>query len=246
MTRTTLVGTAPSETPTVSVPPPAVTAGSTIGRRGRVTKKRAAVGIVAGLVVLGAIGSATASKSSAPGSQASNRLAAAPGTPTVVPTIRSAAATLSPTADVTATPLVVVTPEPTPKPTPKPTPEPTPAPMTYATLTSRSWARVVKAPDDYVGKGYIVWGCISQFDAATGSDSFRAQASYKKQEFWYTDGDNALFTGTTDQLADFVQNDVVYMKVTSLGSFSYDTQIGGSTTVPLFEVDTISRKGSCA
>jgi hypothetical protein len=46
-------------------------------------------------------------------------------------------------------------------------------------------------------------------------------------------------------LEDFVEDDMVVMNVTSLGSFSYDTQIGGNTTVPLFTVDKITRKGSC-
>jgi len=36
------------------------------------------------------------------------------------------------------------------------------------------------------------------------------------------------------------------MNVTSLGSYDYDTQSGGSTTVPLFQVDSIAHKGSCA
>ncbi len=103
----------------------------------------------------------------------------------------------------------------------------------------------MKSPDKYLGKAYQVWGCISQFDAATGDDAFRAQASYAKQSYWYTDADNALFTGDADQLANFVQDDVVFMNVISLGSFTYDTQIGGSTTVPMFLVDKITRKGSC-
>jgi hypothetical protein len=55
-----------------------------------------------------------------------------------------------------------------------------------------------------------------------------------------------LFSGTEAQLADFVTDDIVIMNLTSLGSYSYDTQIGGNTTVPLFQVDSIGRKGSCA
>ena len=36
------------------------------------------------------------------------------------------------------------------------------------------------------------------------------------------------------------------MNVTSLGSFTYDTQIGGNTTGPLFNIEKITRaKGSC-
>ena len=104
----------------------------------------------------------------------------------------------------------------------------------------------MKAPDDYIGEGYHIWACISQFDAATGTDSFRGQASYKNQEFWFTDGDNTFFTGDEDQLSDFVTNDLVVMNVTSLGSYSYDTQSGGNTTVPSFQVHSIAHKGSCA
>jgi hypothetical protein len=39
--------------------------------------------------------------------------------------------------------------------------------------------------------------------------------------------------------------DVVYMKVVSEGSYSYDTQAGGNSTVPQFRVVSTSRKGSC-
>jgi hypothetical protein len=148
----------------------------------------------------------------------------------------------TPTVAPTPTPTIA----PTPKPTPKPTPAPTPKPITYAILSDRSWAKVVKAPDNYIGTGYTLWGCISQFDAATGLDSFRAETSNKKREYWFSDGVNAFFNGDASRLADFVQDDVVYMKVLSMGSISYDTQNGGNTTVPLFEIVSISRKGSCA
>jgi hypothetical protein len=137
------------------------------------------------------------------------------------------------------------TPVPTPEPTPQPTPEPTQAPITYAKLTDRAWSKLVKSPDDYIGKGYYVWACITQFDAATGDDTFRADASFKKLEYWF-EGENTLFVGTASQLDDFVTDDVVYMKVVSLGSYSYDTSIGGNLTVPMFEVRSIQHKGSCA
>jgi hypothetical protein len=156
-------------------------------------------------------------------------------TPTPTPT---------PNPDPTATPKPTPTPEPTPTPTPEPTPAPTPKP-TYKKLSDRSWAKLVKNPDAYMGKTYQIWGCISQFDAATGPDSFRAEASNKKEEYWYVDSANTYFIGDEDRLADFVKDDVVLMNVTSLGSFSYDTQIGGNTTVPLFSIDKISHKGSC-
>ncbi len=128
------------------------------------------------------------------------------------------------------------------------TPSPRPAPITagsYATLTSREWAKVVKAPDNFIGKGYKVWACITQFDAATGLDSFRAQASYRKENYWYTNGVNSFFSGNEKQLDDYVEDDLVSMSVVSFGSYSYDTQNGGNTTAPIFEVVKIARKGSC-
>lgn len=139
------------------------------------------------------------------------------------------------------------TPKPTAAPTAAPTPRPTPRPtaIAYKALSSRAWSQLVKSPDSYTGNHYVVWGCITQFDAATGLDSFRALASYKKQAYWYTDGVNTFFNGDASKLAPFVQDDIVEMRVTSLGSYSYDTQNGGNTTVPLFEVNRIIRRGSC-
>lgn len=147
------------------------------------------------------------------------------------------------------------TPEPTPRPTPAPTPVPTPrptavptpvpTPVAYVNLTARDWDLLVKAPDDYIGNAYTVWGCITQFDAATGPDTFRAQAAEANVVYWFSDADNVFFYGEAEQLSDYVTNDVVMMNVVSLGSYSYDTQAGGNTTVPLFSVDNISLQGSC-
>jgi hypothetical protein len=141
------------------------------------------------------------------------------------------------------TPTARVAPDPTP--TPEPTATPTVAPVSYTKLTARGWAKIVKAPDNYIGKGYQIWGCISQFDAATGDDTFRAQAYYAKTQWWWLDGSNAMFSGSASRLADFVQDDAVFMKVLSMGSYTYDTQAGGSTTVPMFLVVSISHKGTC-
>jgi hypothetical protein len=123
---------------------------------------------------------------------------------------------------------------------------PVAVPRTYETLGKRGWAKVVKSPDTYAGRGYKLVACIYQFDGATGDDGFLAQASWHKEPYWYTDGQNAAFTGTAAKLAPFVEGDIVSMSVTTLGSYSYDTQAGGNTTVPSFRVDKIKQeKGSC-
>jgi hypothetical protein len=80
-------------------------------------------------------------------------------------------------------------------------------------------------------------GDPDEFDAATGPDSFRGQGSNKKREYW--------FTGDEAGLADFVRDDVVVMNMVPLGFYSSDTQAGGNTTAPWFQVVKITRKGSC-
>ena len=104
----------------------------------------------------------------------------------------------------------------------------------------------MRSPDVYVGNAYQIWACIWQFDAATGDNAFLGQASYHKVEYWFSDGENAAFVGDAVQLSEFVEDHVVVMNVVVLGSYSYDTQVGGNTTVPQFQINKITRKGSCA
>ncbi|HLX33811.1 MAG TPA: hypothetical protein VKR30_01065 [Candidatus Limnocylindrales bacterium] len=109
--------------------------------------------------------------------------------------------------------------------------------MTFAKLTSREWALLLKSPDSFVGRGYQVWACISTFDATTGPGAFLGQASFAIQTYWYLKGTPAAFTGDPAKLAPFVKGDVVFMKATVLG-FGYG--------LVQFRVVGISSKGSCA
>jgi hypothetical protein len=146
----------------------------------------------------------------------------------------------------TPAPTAKPTPKAAPKPKTKAAPKPKPKPKPYKRQSKRGWQQIVKSPDRHLFKQVEIWGCITQFDAATGDDTFRADASYKnwKGDWWFN-GDNAIFTGSKKQLRRFLEDDIVWMRVSVFGSFSYDTQIGGSTTVPLFFVDQIKRVGSC-
>lgn len=161
--------------------------------------------------------------------------------PTVAPT-GTQLPTSPPSPEATPTPTLA--PVPTLRPTPVPTPFPIPS--SYDVLTDRNWAKLVKDPDVYKDKGYKVWACVTQFDAATGSDTFRGQASNALRHYWYADGTNAYFVGLEPELADVVKDDVIAMDVLAGGSFTYDTTIGGSETVPLFAVVTVKVVGSCA
>lgn len=132
------------------------------------------------------------------------------------------------------------------EPTPEPVVETATPPGGFRTLNARGWARLVKDPDRYTGRNFRIYGCIFQFDGATGPDAFLAEASFRRERYWFLDGENASFIGDASKLDEFVEDDIVRMDVTSLGSYSYDTQAGGNTTVPAFEIVRIRReRGSC-
>jgi hypothetical protein len=148
----------------------------------------------------------------------------------------------------TPTPAAVSEPAPEPVPTPAPAPKPAPKPVKkgYRPLSTRDFAKVAKDPDAFKGKGYTIYGEVTQFDSATGKDAFRANTGGTKVKIEYGFADysqNTMMQGSEDMLADVVQGDVFRANITVLGSYSYDTQIGGSTTVPLFQVDSISVYG---
>lgn len=112
-------------------------------------------------------------------------------------------------------------------------------------LTERDLALLVKSPDSHKGKIIVLYARITQFDAATGSCTFRANISYKKMENSYDYDENSVFRGADGDtncpaLSGFVTDDEVRITATSLGSISYETQIRGNTTVPAFRVEEIT------
>ncbi len=117
----------------------------------------------------------------------------------------------------------------------------------YRTLTAHGWAQIAKDPDAHAGETYIVYGEVTQFDAATGQSAFRADAGGVRQ---YPDDigyvsypTNTVLDGDAGTLSPVVENDLFTAKVEVTGSLSYDTQIGGSTTVPELQVDSITVTG---
>jgi hypothetical protein len=113
-------------------------------------------------------------------------------------------------------------------------------------VTGRQWLQVTKDPDAAKGQCITVYGEVTQFDSVTGDSVFRAQAGGAKvaPEFGFVNyPTNALFDGSASQLSTLVQGDLFTAQVTVAGSQSYDTQIGGRTTVPVFRVDSVSRTG---
>lgn len=135
--------------------------------------------------------------------------------------------------------------EPTTEPTEE-EPEPPAAPTTpdlstFAAVEDRDFALIAKDPDAHSGKNLILYGSIMQFDSATGRCAMLIDtaATQKEVSFDYSQsvmavaGDGDTECPVFDPL---VEDDHVKLWVTIDQSFSYDTQIGGNTTVPMVEV----------
>ncbi|BBX69723.1 hypothetical protein [Mycolicibacterium psychrotolerans] len=114
-------------------------------------------------------------------------------------------------------------------------------PTMYQPLSARDFAILVtKDPDSARGHKIIIYGSVTQADAAMGPDAFRAIVMGKPhaEEAYKT---NAVITANDPSIiANIVAGDQVTMYVEVVGSFTYDTQIGGKTTVPLFRVNIIN------
>jgi hypothetical protein len=117
-------------------------------------------------------------------------------------------------------------------------------PATYAPIDERGWALIAKDPDAYRGAKHVLYGYVSQFDSATGPTAFLARTDGAQHADWFDFEQNTLVqAGDAALLASVVEDDLVTMYVDVLGSFSYDTQIGGNTTVPHVHVNMIEVYG---
>lgn len=182
-----------------------------------------AVGSIALVIAVAIVGTAIGASSDEP--------------KTVVGTVPSAS--LSTLAPAGAAPTTTAPTTAAPSPT-KTTPPPKPRPPSYKTLSARQWKLIAKNPDAYLGKHYVVYGRVTQFDAATGTETFRADVAHRRMSDEYDYETNTMLSGSESDLTNLVEDDIFRADVTVLGSLSYDTQIGGQTTVPLLQVDSIN------
>lgn len=154
------------------------------------------------------------------------------------PTRSSTSATPTPTPTISS-----ATPKPTPTPTPTKEPDVPAKPADYEKLGTRDLAQITKNPDSHLGRQVQIYANITQFDAATGDCIFRGNTAYTNMADSWDYEHNSLFMGEggagCEVLSDFVADDEVFVLATVGPSFSYDTQIGGSTTVPTYFVDDI-------
>jgi hypothetical protein len=151
----------------------------------------------------------------------------------------------------TSSPQTAATSSPTANSAPRSNAQQAAAPTRHAAapraISARDWAKIAKEPDAHVGEAIIVYGEVTQFDSVTGSDTFRANVDGVKHSVSYGFADyptNTILTNESADLGDIVQDDLFKAEVVVAGSLSYETTLGGSTTVPKLTVLKISVIGS--
>ena len=112
-------------------------------------------------------------------------------------------------------------------------------------VSKRELAQIVKKPGSHIDRNLIIYARVTQFDSATGPCTFRADISHAhvgKYDYEH----NSIFNAgdslvNCDVLDDVVADDIIQVTAEVTGSLTYDTQIGGSTTVPEFQVVKLKR-----
>lgn len=123
-----------------------------------------------------------------------------------------------------------------------------PPPPAHA-ISAHDWQLIVKDPDAHKGESIIVYGEVTQFDAATGTTGFRANVDGVEHQL--TDGfadysTNTILDGDPATLQNVVEKDLFTANVTVVGANTYSTQIGGQTTAPELQVQSIKVLGQAS
>jgi hypothetical protein len=113
----------------------------------------------------------------------------------------------------------------------------------FTPVDSTAWSQIAKDPDAASGQKVVVFAEVTQFDSATGTDSFRANTGARQPSAEFELETNAVFGGNGDSLADVTQGDVLRVYAEVSGSLEYETAIGGSTVVPSLDVVSVERVG---
>lgn len=116
--------------------------------------------------------------------------------------------------------------------------------VNFSETTELQWNTLSRSPAQVKGKNFIIFACVSQFDANTGGSKFRAYAARTPQGSSWISGVNSLFSGNAKSLLKLKENDAFVAKVNVTGATSYST-IGNKTTVPSFAVRDFVKIGTC-
>jgi hypothetical protein len=125
---------------------------------------------------------------------------------------------------------------------PAPTAPVVSAPAPAKKISARDWKLIAKDPGSHVGERVVVYGQVTQFDTATGTDGFRANIDgvEHKPKYGFANYDtNTIVSGSTDLLRDVVQGDLFKAEVTVVGAYTYQTTMGGQLTAPQLTITKI-------
>ncbi len=117
-------------------------------------------------------------------------------------------------------------------------------PATYSAISDRDWQLIEKDPDSHAGEKYVIYGYVTQADASTGTEAFRADTSGEWKEAWYDYDVNTIVIADPEIVKTVVTDDLVTMCVQIVGALDYDTQIGGSTTAVSVIANIVEVTGS--
>jgi hypothetical protein len=115
------------------------------------------------------------------------------------------------------------------------------------TITEREWQLIAKNPAAHIGKRVIVYGHVTQFDSATGTEAFRANVDGvpHKPRYGFVDYEtNTFLVGDATTLANLVQGDLFKAEVTVAGAYSYQSTLGATLTAPNLLVTNIDVTGN--
>ncbi|MHA7132219.1 hypothetical protein [Oerskovia turbata] len=113
----------------------------------------------------------------------------------------------------------------------------------FTAVDAANWAQIAKDPEQHVGEKIVLFAEVTQFDAATGSDSFRASTGAEQPSAPFDLDVNTLLSGDRTILADVTVGDVLKVHAIVEGATTYDTVMGGGMTAPVLEVAAVEVVG---
>ncbi|MEV0889977.1 DUF4190 domain-containing protein [Promicromonospora sp. NPDC050262] len=120
---------------------------------------------------------------------------------------------------------------------------PTPAPEEFVRLDAAQWESIAKNPDEAQGRAVVVFAEVMQFDGSTGPDRFLAGAGVDQPGSAYELETQSVFVAEEALLDGVEAGDVLKIHAVVDGSFTYENQIGGASTVPALTVAKIEDVG---
>lgn len=113
-------------------------------------------------------------------------------------------------------------------------------------ITAHEWQKIAKDPAGHNGQRIVIYGEVTQFDASTGTGSFRANVDgipHDSQSGFITYPTNTMLDGDPSTLSDLVQGDTFKAEATVAGADTYTNTMGGSMTAPELTVTRITTTG---